>query len=202
MNKFKEMLKKLKVQSLLVAVALIVIGALFIISPNFSAMIICFFAGAVCAVWGALLLISCFSGGVKHFGSDDFTAGIVLLCIALLLFIKHGLIAGFITVLFGIALIVDGAVKIKNFAEMAKMKNKTSWAILVIAVLSLVFGAVLAFNAFSEHVLMIFAGVVLIVTGVLDMIAAGVIRRADKRVEEDSNVIDLDDDDIHREDVE
>lgn len=203
MNKFKEILKKLKVQSFLVAVALVVIGLLFIIFPDSSSLIICYFAGAVLAIWGAILLISYFTSGIREYGSGDFAAGVGLICVALLLFIKPGLIAEFLTVIFGITLIVDGAVKLQNVADMAKMKMRTGWAVMAIAILSLVLGVVLAFNPFSSHnALMIFAGVALIVTGVLDMLAAGVIRRADKKVEERNNVIDLDDDDIHREDGE
>ena len=203
MNKFKEMLKKLKVQNLLVAVALVVIGLLFIIIPDVSAMIICYFAGAVLAIWGAILLVSYFTAGIREYGSGDLAAGVALICAALLLFIKPTMIADFITVIFGIALIVDGAVKIQNVADMAKMRVKTGWAVLAIAIVSLVLGIILAFNPFaSRSALMIFAGVALIVTGVMDMAAAGFIRKADKKAEENGKVIDLDDDDIHRESAE
>lgn len=203
MDKFKKMLKKLKVQSLLVAAALIVIGLLFIIFPDSSAMVICYFAGAVLALWGAILLVSYFSAGIREFGSGDLATGVALVCAALLLFIKPGLIAEFLTVVFGIALIVDGAVKLQNAADMAKLKMKTGWAVTAIAIITFTLGAILAFNPFSSHnALMIFAGAALIVTGAMDIVAAGFVRKFDKRVEERNSVIDLDDDDIRRENEE
>ena len=197
MDKIKRFLKKLKIGNIGVSIALI-IGLLFIIFPDGSATVICYFAGGVLALWGVILLITYFSYSVKREGSFDFAAGVALICVAVLLFVKPALVAEFITVIFGIALIVDGAVKVQQSVALFKLKSKSAWFILVLAVVSAVLGVILAFNPFSSHnALMIFAGASLIADGVLDLTAAVFVRKGEE--DEDEKIIELGDEDIRKE---
>jgi len=197
MEKIRQFFKKLNLGNIGVSIALIIIGLLFILFPDGSATVICYFAGGVLALWGAILLVAYFTYGIKTAGSVDFAAGVALLCVAVLLFIKPALVAEFITVIFGIALIVDGAVKIQEFVALLKVKNKSAWIMLALAVVSAVLGFILAFNPFSSHnALMIFAGASLIADGVLDLTAACFVK---KDGADDEKIIELGDEDIRRE---
>lgn len=197
MERFRQFFKKLNLGNIGVSIALIIIGLLFILFPDGSATVICYFAGGVLALWGAILLVAYFTYGIKTAGSVDFAAGVALLCVAVLLFIKPALVAEFITVIFGIALIVDGAVKIQEFVALLKAKNKSAWIMLALAVVSAVLGFILAFNPFSSHnALMIFAGASLIADGVLDLTAACFVK---KDGADDEKIIELGDEDIRRE---
>lgn len=199
MDKLKDALKKLKVKSTVVAVALIIVGLMFVIFPGSSATIICYVAGALLLLWGIICLVSYFSSGLKKPGSSDLALGITLVCVALLLFIKPWAIAGFLTIILGIALIVDGTIKIQQFVDMTKAKMKTGWLVLLFAIISLVLGILMAFDPFGGNVLMIFAGISLMVVGVLDLIAVGVTGKIKGEVRE--NVIELEEDDIHHEET-
>lgn len=195
MDKFKKMLKKFKIKSSVAAVALVVIGLLFIIFPNSSANIICYVAGAFILVAGLLCLVSFFSTKLKKNNASDLVMGITLISIALLLLIKPWVISGFLTVIIGIALIVDGAIKLQQFFLLSKRKRNSCWLAFALSAVYLVLGYLIVFNPFDANVLMLFVGISLVAVGVSDMLALGLIKNVapDKNVE----IIDLDDSDIH-----
>ncbi len=192
MDKLRNALKKLKIQASVAAVTLIIIGLMFIIFRDTSLEVICYVAGALIMVWGVLCLFTFFASGFKT-ASGDLALGLTLVLIALLLFIKPWVITGILTVLFGIALIIDGAVKLQQFAAMNRARIKSRWAVLVFAIVALVLGILIVFDPFGSTI-MIFAGISLIVTGVMDLCAIGVAKNWKDQAAK--NVIDLDDDDI------
>ncbi len=192
--KIKEKLKSLQVGDILTPVALIVIGLLFAIFPDRSATVVCYCVGAVLCVLGVIGFADYFTKG-RRTGSRDLALAVFYISTALILFIKPALIAEIITVVFGIALIVNGALKIQLFFDLGKFHAKNRWFVLVLALISFVLGALMAFDPFSSKAaLMIFAGVSLIVDGVLDLFS--VLLVPEKREVDESKVIDLDDDDI------
>lgn len=193
MDKLKQMLKKLKIQASAAAVALIIIGLMFIIFRDTSLNVICYVAGALIMLWGVLCLFAFFVTGLAYGKAGDLALGLTLVLVALILLIKPWVITGILTVLFGIALIVDGAVKLQQFVSMNKAKIKSRWAVLAFAVISLVLGILIVFDPFGSSI-MIFAGIALIVAGVMDLCAIGLIKRFNERA--GKTVIDLDDDDI------
>lgn len=192
--KFKEKLKSLKAGELITPIALIVIGLLFAVFPDRSATVVCYCVGAVLCVLGVIGFVDYFTIG-RHAVSRDLAMPIIYIATALILFIKPALIAEIITVIFGIALIVNGALKTELFVNLNKFHAKNRWFVLVIAIISFVLGAIMAFDPFSSKTaLMIFAGVSLIVDGALDLLSALFV--PEKREVDESKVIDLDDDDI------
>ncbi|MDE6666901.1 MAG: DUF308 domain-containing protein [Clostridia bacterium] len=193
MDKLKNALKKLKIQASVAAVALIIIGLMFIIFRDTSLNVICYVAGALIMVWGVLCLLTFFITGFVRGNAGDLALGLTLVLVALILFIKPWVITGIITVLFGIALIVDGAVKLQQFVAMNRAKIKSRWAVLAFAVILLVLGILIVFDPFGSSI-MIFAGIALIFAGVLDLCALGLVKNLKDNAER--NVIDLDDDDI------
>ena len=196
MDKLKQALKKLKIQASAAAIALIIIGLMFIIFRDTSLNVICYVAGALIMVWGVLCLFAFFVTGITKGNASDLALGLTLVLVALILLIKPWVITGILTVLFGIALIVDGAVKLQQFVSMNKAKIKSRWAVLAFAVISLVLGILIVFDPFGSTI-MIFAGIALIVAGVMDLCAIGLIKNYNGMAEK--NIIDLDDDDIQME---
>lgn len=193
MDKLKQALKKLKIQASAAAVALIIIGLMFIIFRDTSLTVICYVTGALILVWGALCLFTFFATGFAKDGAGGLALGLTLVIVALILFIKPWVITGIITVLFGVALIVDGAVKLQQFVAMNREKIKSRWAVLAFAVVLLVLGMLVVFDPFGSSI-MIFAGIALIVAGVMDLCAIGLVKNLNDRAQK--TVIDIDDEDI------
>lgn len=194
MDKLKQTLKKLKIQTSAAAVALIIIGLMFIIFRDTSLTVICYVAGALIMVWGALCLFAFFVTGWAQGNAGDLALGLTLIPVSLILFIKPWVITGILTVLFGVALIADGAVKFQQFVAMNRAKIKSRWAVLAFALILLVLGILVVFDPFGSSI-MIFAGVALIVAGVMDLCAIGLVKNLNDRAQK--TVIDIDDEDIN-----
>lgn len=195
MEAFKNFIKKVKLQSLFMAIALIVIGILFIVAPANSVRIICYVAGAVMLVWGAAKIVYFFVAGIREPGSFSLAGGVALIAFGVLLFVKPDLIAGIFTVLFGILLIVDSVVRLQEAVDLAKLKVKGWWLAAIVAAATLVLGCIIAFDPFSSaQALMIFAGVSLIIDGVIDILSviyySAKVEKLKKGIKD--NVIDVD----------
>lgn len=61
MDKLKRVLKKFRIQASVAAVALIIIGLMFIIFRDTSLTVICYVAGALLMLWGVLCLVTFFA---------------------------------------------------------------------------------------------------------------------------------------------
>ena len=171
MDKFRQFLKKFKIRSLAVAVALIIIGILFIVFPDNAARIICYVAGATLLVWGILSIMTYFVYGMKEFDSYSLVGGVALIAVSVLLFVKPDFVAEVLTILFGIVLVIVGVMKVQQASEMARYKIPRWWLMLIVAIVFIVLGAVTVFDPFnSKSALMIFAGVSLIADGISDII--------------------------------
>ncbi len=182
---------KIKIQGFAVSIALIVIGLLFIIFPADSMRIICYVAGAVLLVLGVYKIIVYFASGMRE---TSLAAGVALIAVGILLFVKPDIIAEFLTVLFGIVLIVDGVLKVQQAVTLARMKVRSCWWVLTVAVITLVLGLVIAFDPFSSSkALMVFIGISLIADGIIDIITVFYCSAKTKGLQKknDSEVIDV-----------
>lgn len=192
MMNLKERIKNVKLNKLISAAAILIIGLMFVIFPEHSATIVCYMVGAVLCVVAVMDILVYFAAGGRRAGSNDLVMGICFLAGALVLFIKPVTIAEIITVILGIALIAGGAMKLQLFLSLTKIGGKSRWTVLGFAVLSLVLGAVMAFDPFSSHTyLMIYAGISLIVYGALELISELFVQ--EKPEIDESKVIDIDD---------
>lgn len=190
MEKVKNFFKKIKVQSLCKAVALVVIGLMFIIFPESSVRIICYVAGAVLLVLGIIRAVLYFTSGMRVAGNSLALAA-AFVCVGLLLIIKPDLVAEVLTVIFGIVIIVDGVVKLQAAIELSKLKSSGKWVVFAVAIVTLALGLVITFNPFSSRrALMLFAGISLIVDALFDLIASHREAAALERSKKD--VIDID----------
>lgn len=171
MEKLKNLFKSVKFYSYMAAIALIIAGILFIAYPADATRFICYFAGSVMIVWGAIKVISWGVTDLHIIGSYSLVAGIALLAFGIFIVVCPDFIVSFIVLAFGITLIVDSAVKIQQALDMARLKIKNWWMSLVIAAITLTLGILLLCDPFSgAEAFMIFFGVSLIVDGALDLL--------------------------------
>lgn len=170
MERLKRILKGIRLQSMITAVALIVVGLLFIIFPTNAMRIICYISGSAMLVWGVVSALTYLFGGEEKNGSS-LVGGIALVAFGILLLVRPDFVAGVLTVIFGILLIVDSVLKIQRATEMSRLKIKGWWLALAVAVVTLVLGFLVVFDPFgASRTLMIFAGVSLLFDGVCDVV--------------------------------
>lgn len=172
MDSLKNFFKTVKLHSYMAAVMLIIFGILFVAYPMDAARLVCYFAGAVMIIWGAVKIISWGVTELHVIGSYSLVAGIALLAFGIFIVAYPDSIVGVITLAFGIALIVDSTVKIQQALDMARLKIKGWWMSLIIAAITLALGILILCDPFSgaEAFIIVF-GVSLIADGVLDFLS-------------------------------
>ena len=185
MNYIKNLFKKMKWETLITALITIVVGIVFLIEPENSSNILCLVIGISFVVLGAALLVRYFASGFL-FGSTHLIMSVILLVIGIFSLSRPNAFKGIITVVFGIFLILDGLLKVKDGVDCCRAHVKGWWLLFVVSALSIILGSLVMFGSFDS--IMIFAGISLIVDGVCDIITtlafSSHVRKIEKRVHE------------------
>ena len=167
MESIRGYFKALKWRSLIVAFSAILLGLLFILTPQTSANVICYVAGILLLASGIAAVISYLASG-RLFGSYALVSGIVLLVCGVFCLLRPEVIQGLLTVIFGVFLIIDGMVTLQDGIDCARAKLGGWWVLAVLAVITIALGCVVLFGKFDS--IMLLAGISLIVDGVFDLI--------------------------------
>lgn len=185
MNYIKSLFKKMKWETLITALMSIIVGILFLVEPENSSNVLCTVVGVAFVLLGAAMLVRYFASGFL-FGSIHLIASIILLAIGIFSLLKPETFKIIITFVFGLFLMIDGLLKIQDGMDCYRANVKGWWALFLVSVLSIVLGSLVMFGSFDN--IMIFAGISLIVGGVLDIITTLVfsshVRKVEKRVHE------------------
>ena len=168
MKKLNNFLSRLDVQGIAVALAMLIMGILFIAFPEDSLRIVCYVSGAVIILWGIVQFCLCF--GHRPVRSYEVILSCVIVASGILLIVAPNFIAELITVLLGIILIVDSVLKIIESGELYKLNDK-GWIFgAVIGGVCAVLGLVIIFNPFATtRVLMVFVGISMILDAVCSL---------------------------------
>ena len=172
MKELNKAISKFKREVMFLALALILLGILFLAFPKSSTAIICYATGIVTCIWGFIRLVAHFRiDSMEVFGSYGLVQGAALLVVGIAIIANPDVLAKFITVVFGIIMLIDGTLKIQYSIDLGRIKvNGWIW-VLVTAVLMIVLGVIAIVNPFETAVtLMIFLGCILIADGISDLI--------------------------------
>lgn len=193
MEKIKKFFKVVKLQSLLTALALIVVGILFMVFPADASRIVCITCGWALIIWGVLKAVTWFVNDLRAIGSYSLVGGIALLAFGILIVLHPDFTAGVVTLVFGILLIIDSVVKIQQAADMGRLKVPFWWSLLIVAAVTLVLGILIVCDPFANaDVLAVFIGASLLTDGVLDIVTLIYYTvKVQKRVVSNKNVIDI-----------
>ena len=167
------MIKKIrgiKIELIIISIALFVLGLFLTIFPEVSQIIIC---RAVGIVWGVLRLMTYFRMSREDvFVSFGLVQGISLLAFGIFFVMRPEAIAVFFGTAIAIIIIIDGILKLQYAIEFYHMEAQRWWIEAIVAALMVVMGVVALFNPFgSSTVLMMFVGIVLMVEGLSDLIS-------------------------------
>ena len=155
------MIKKIrgiKIELIIISIALFVLGLFLTIFPEVSQIIICRAVGIALCVWGVLRLMTYFRMSREDvFVSFGLVQGISLLAFGIFFVMRPEAIAVFFGTAIAIIIIIDGILNLQYA---------------IVAAFMVVMGVVALFNPFgSSTVLMMFVGIVLMVEGLSDLIS-------------------------------
>lgn len=187
MSDLKETLRAIKVQTIVTALMFVVIGILFIVFPDTSLKVLCYIAGGIMIFLGACKLVLYVVELAGEKKSTSLVSGVMLLVLGIVFVVNPGIIVGLFTLIFGVVMILDGIEKLQDAINGALAKSKFWWVDLIIACIVLVLGLVVLICNTSEWI-MIFAGVAMIVEGVLDLGGAVFYSRKAKKEVKESNI--------------
>ena len=167
------MIKKIrgiKIELIIISIALFVLGLFLTIFPEVSQIIICRAVGIALCVWGVLRLMTYFRMSREDvFVSFGLVQGISLLAFGIFFVMRPEAIAVFFGTAIAIIIIIDGILKLQYAIEFYHMEAQRWWIEAIVAALMVV---IALFNPFgSSTVLMMFVGIVLMVEGLSDLIS-------------------------------
>lgn len=173
MSSFKNFMQRIKINGILLTLAMIALGLILLIVPDGAVRVICIVLGAVLAVLAVVELVGFFTAGAISDYSFAKAVGYAVIGIWLLT-CPVGIISGIINVLFAVAIIVSGAGHIQTSIRLYKIDSKKWWILLLIGLVVIGLGIV-AF--FVTDAAFIYLGVCLIVDGVFALVKLAVFDR-------------------------
>ena len=152
------------------SIAYLILGFVLLIKPGTALVTVVHILAIVAAVMGVVSLVSYFKDkyGV---GNGGVIKGIVYFVIAAFLYFGAGVIISIVPFILGILIVISGIVKLQEALDMMKYRADGSITVLVISVLSLVFGVLILINPFgTAELLFRIIGIALIYNGVSDLL--------------------------------
>lgn len=193
MNEVKKTIKWIKWDVIITSILSILLGIAFIVIPQDSADALCLISGIVLISAGVIAIASFISYGY-FFGGYFFVLGISLILSGIFCLINLWMVKGVLTVIFGIFIIINGSSSIADSIDCARAKV-SGWPLMfLMGILTIILGSVVMFGTFDT--IMMFAGFSLIFNGiwniVLTCLFSAKIRKAKKKLHEDSTTIYID----------
>ena len=190
--------KTFKKEFIFTAIALIAVGAMFVILPESSTKIICYVTAGLLCVWGIIKLFMYISAERQQqaFTSFSLVGSVALIIGGVAIFINPEFFASILATFFGCVMIVDGVLKVQYGVDLAKIGAKMWWTILILAAVIIGLGLVVVFNPFSTAmVFTIFAGAVLVFNGISDIVTTFYVSHIYKELAKKQKTITLTDED-------
>ena len=155
---------KFNFRGAIVPFVFLVVGILFIVFPKGSMNVICYVLGALMLAAGAARLALAFTlPAGKRFA--DVVFALVIIAVGVLLIAAQSTVTDFVTVVFGIVLIIDSVLKVEESMVLRKVSPVRWWAGIAVAVVCFALGVAVVALSFGEdtsEALMIVAGIAML----------------------------------------
>lgn len=168
----RKLLKQVKWQTMLTSLLYIVLGIVTFAVPETMVRTLGYMVGILLILVGAVSMI-CYllRETSRNYDRNDFGYGLVGIAVGVVFLYKVEWIASLIPVILGILVLASGCVKLQHVIDMKRMECGNWIAVLILAVINVIFGAVLVLNPFDTVILLFrLVGAGLIFSGVSDCI--------------------------------
>lgn len=155
------------VQSVLCAA----LGAFLVFWPEATTLTVVYLLAAYLALSGAASLFAYFrSKGQRSGAASVLASGVLLLVVALVMVLFPQVIAGFLSLVLGIVLVVGGVVNVVRSIEMRAYSGSAWIVALVVSAALAIGGVVIVVNPFGTTVMFVLVlGVLLLAKGIADL---------------------------------
>ena len=148
---------------------LCILGLVLILYPTLVAEAIAKMVAVMFILIGIIRIVGYFSGDIYRLAfQHDLAMGLVMLLLAALLIVNPGTMLDTLCFAIGMVIVADALLKLQTAVDAKRFGLKSWWLILVLAVLTGIFGAFLLFRPGQESIkLMTLFGVSLLAEGAL-----------------------------------
>ena len=168
----RKLLKQIKWETMLTSLFYIILGVVAVALPETMVRSLGDLAGILFILVGAVSMI-CYllRDAGRNYDRNDFGYGLVGIAVGVLFLYKVEWITSLVPVILGILVLASGCVKLQHVIDMKRLECGNWIGVLILAVINVIFGAVLIANPF-ETVIRLFqvVGIGLIFSGVTDCI--------------------------------
>ncbi len=163
--------KKLKPTAAFYGLICVIIGIIDLVNPEKMLNIIAYALGISAIVCGLVFIIVYMARDVKYnLNNNDFLSGIIAVVVGIVILIKWQQFMELLPIVLGVLIIVSGCIKLQDAIDLKKLDHPAFLMMLIMALVFILFGAILVANPFkSEILLMRIIGVTLIITGMTDL---------------------------------
>ncbi len=167
----KEFFKRLKVGMLLSGLVSMALGLVMILLPGVVETTLRFVFGGGLTLFGVLEIVFVFARPNGLLSVGRIIPGVLSLAVGLVFLFRFDTFVSLLWILLGVSILTDGIYKLQYAFELKAAQIKNWWINLLISVGSLVMAAVLMIQPFDlQNAMAIFAGVLLAVNGLFDVI--------------------------------
>lgn len=165
-------IKRIFASDIMIAIIYIVIGGLLIFRPEVSYTVVCYVIAALIAVFGIINIIKYMVSDVAEGRLNNYLSiGLCMLVVAFLLLLRQKEIEGLIPTLLGLAIAVDGVIKLQRSVDLARLKFEGWIFVLILALLCLALGVVLILRPIdAAKTLILVLGIGLVFCGLTGLV--------------------------------
>lgn len=167
-------MKNLKWNLIIMSALYIALGIFLIVEPGTAMNVVCYALGGMVLVCAAVQLVRYFTSerGVLQ---SQLTLAFGIICLALggFLIVRSDIVVRILPIVFGLFVVFDSLGRVQNALELRRCHYSSWKGFLLLALLSVVLGAIMVFNPFKTMETLVMAiGVILTVEGALNLLSA------------------------------
>ena len=167
----KQFFKNLKVGMLLSGLISIALGLVMICLPEIVETTLRFVLGGGLTLFGILEIVFVFVKPNGLLSAGRIIPGVLSLAVGLVFLFRFDTFVSLLWILLGISILTDGIYKLQYAFELKAAEVKNWWINLLISFSSLLMAAVLMIQPFAlQNAMTVFAGILLAVNGVFDVV--------------------------------
>lgn len=138
------------------SLAYVALGLVLLFFPDLTTSLICTLAGLLLLAYGVSAGVSFFAHSNGGYRSQfDAVLGVFAAVLGAFFLLRPQLILSILPIIFGLYILIDGLLNLKRGLDMRSFGYAGWTTTLVLSVVSMVLGAVILWNPFSTHLLLV-----------------------------------------------
>lgn len=153
------------------SLAYVALGLVLLFFPDLTTGLICTAVGLLLLAYGAVAVISFFASGNGSYSFQfELVMGVFAAILGAFFLLKPHMLLSILPTIFGLYILVDGLTNLKRGLDMRSYGYAGWTTTLVMSAVSMVLGAVILWNPFSTHLLLVrIIGLSFLYEGIADL---------------------------------